>query len=86
MTFSLRQMSIRTRFGLLALAPLLLLVTLLLFLPPDGVERAEWAQFIGRFHLLSIHFPIALILLVPVLEIAGRIRRFPDLRSAAGIR
>jgi len=82
MTFSLRQMSIRTRFGLLALAPLLLLVTLLLFLPPDGVERAEWAQFIGRFHLLSIHFPIALILLVPVLEIAGRIRRFPDLRAS----
>ena len=52
------------------------------FLPPDGVERAAWAQFIGRFHLLTVHFPIALILLVPVLELAGRIRRFPDLRAS----
>jgi hypothetical protein len=81
MTFSLRQMSVRTRFGLLALAPILVLVALLLVLPPDGVEGAEWAQFIGRFHLLTIHFPIALILLVPVLELAGRNRRFPDVRA-----
>jgi len=82
MRFSVRQMSVRTRFGLLALAPILLLVALLLLLPPDGVERAEWAQFIGRFHLLTIHFPIALILLVPVLELAGRNRLFPDLRAS----
>lgn len=79
MRLSLRQTSLRTRLGLLALAPILLLVALLVLLPPDGVERAEWAQFIGRFHLLVIHFPIALILLVPVLEIAGRTRRFGDL-------
>ena len=82
MRFSFRQMSVRTRFGLLALAPILLLVALLLLLPPDGVERGEWAQFIGRFHLLVIHFPIAFILLVPVLELAGRNRRFPDLRAS----
>jgi uncharacterized membrane protein len=82
MTFSPRQMSVRTRFGLLALAPILLLVALLLLLPPDGVERTDWAQFIGRFHLLTVHFPIAFILLVPVLELAGRNRRFPDLRAS----
>jgi uncharacterized membrane protein len=82
MRFSLRRMSVRTRLGLLALASLVLLVALLLLLPPDGVERAEWAQFIGRFHLLVIHFPIALILLVPVLEIAGRSRRFADLSAS----
>jgi hypothetical protein len=82
MTFSLRQMPIRTRLGLLALAPILLLGALLLLLPPDGVERAQWAQFIGRFHLLVIHFPIALILLVPVLEVAGRTRRFGDLSAS----
>jgi uncharacterized membrane protein len=82
MTFSLRQMSVRTRFGLLALAPILLLVALLWLLPPDGVERTDWAQFIGRFHLLTIHFPIALILLVPLLELTGRNRRFPDLRAS----
>jgi len=79
MRFSLRQTSLRTRFGLVALAPILLLFALLLLFPPDGAERAEWAQFIGRFHLLVIHFPIAFILLVPVLEIAGRSRRFGDL-------
>jgi len=79
MRLSLRQASIRTRVGLVALAPILALVVLLLFFPPDGVERAERAQFIGRFHLLVIHFPIALILLVPVLEIARRTRLFGDL-------
>jgi uncharacterized membrane protein len=82
MTFSVRQLSARTRLGLLALAPILLLFALIVFLPPDGVERAEWAQFIGRFHPLTVHFPIALILLVPVLELTGRIRRFPDARGA----
>jgi uncharacterized membrane protein len=82
MTFSVRQLSVRVRLGFLALAPILLLFALLVFLPPDGVERAEWAQFIGRFHPLTVHFPIALILLVPVLELTGRSRRFPDSRAA----
>ncbi len=81
MTFSVRQMSVRARIGWLALAPILLLFGLLILSPPDGVERADWAQFIGRFHLLTIHFPIALILLVPVLELAGRSRRLADLRA-----
>jgi len=71
-------MSIRTRLGLAALAPILLLFALLLFFPPDGLERAQWAQFIGRFHPLVIHFPIALILLAAVLEVARKIRYFPD--------
>jgi hypothetical protein len=74
MKFSVRQMSVRARLGFLALAPILLLFGLLILFPPDGVERAEWAQFIGRFHLLTIHFPIALILLAPVLKLAGRAR------------
>jgi uncharacterized membrane protein len=82
MKFSVRQLSGRTRLGLLALAPILLLFALIVLLPPDGVERAEWAQFIGRFHPLTVHFPIALILLVPLLELTGRIRRFPDSRVA----
>lgn len=82
MTFSVRQVPCRLRLGLLALAPILLLSTLFAFLPPDGLERAAWAQFIGRFHLLTVHFPIALILIAPVLEWAGRNPRFPYLRSS----
>jgi uncharacterized membrane protein len=80
MTFSARELSTRTRLGLLTLAPILLVLSLVMFFPPDGLERSESAQFIGRFHLLAVHFPIVLILLVPILEIVGRSRRFPDLR------
>ena len=82
MTFSVRQMNGRLRLGLLALAPILLLSALFVFLPPDGLERAPWAQFTGRFHLLTVHFPIALMLIVPVLELAGRNARFPYLRAS----
>jgi uncharacterized membrane protein len=82
MTFSVRQWSVRALVGSFALALILLLFALLAFLPPDGVERADWAQFIGRFHPLMVHFPIAFILLVPVLELTGRSRRFPDSRAA----
>lgn len=47
----------------------------------DGKVHADWQQFLGRFHPLIVHVPIGLILLVPVLEIAGRFR--PALREAA---
>ena len=70
--------------GLLAWAPIIIIVVLLAFLPPDGNERAEWAQFLGRFHPLTVHFPIALILLVPILELAGLNQRFSYLRLSAG--
>jgi len=66
--------------GPLMLAPILVVTTLVAFLPPDGNERAEWVQFIGRFHPLFVHFPIALFLLVPVLEIVGRGARLAYLR------
>lgn len=71
---------IQFRFGLLVLVPILVVATLAAFLPPDGNERADWAQFIGRFHPLLVHFPIALFLLVPILEVAGRSTRFAYLR------
>lgn len=66
-----------SRLKAVALLAILLLAPLFLFFPPDGMERAQWAQFAGRFHFLVIHFPIALILLVPVLELAGRRRSSP---------
>jgi uncharacterized membrane protein len=72
----------RKRLAWLTLAPILVLPALILFLPPDGLERAKSAQFLGRFHPLAVHFPIALVLLVPVLELTGRSRRFPNLRGS----
>ncbi len=48
----------------------------------DGKPHADWLQFVGRFHPLLVHLPIGLIVLVPVLEIAGNFR--PPLREAAG--
>src|SRR5215469_1492009 len=71
---------VRFRFGLVMLAPILIVTTLVAFFPPDGNERAEWVQFIGRFHPLVVHFPIAFFLLVPILEIVGRSTGFSYLR------
>jgi hypothetical protein len=82
MTFSVRQIPFRIRLGLLVLAPILLLAAFIIFFPPDGLERSAWAQFVGRFHLLTVHFPIALILLIPVLELAGRKGRLPHLSAS----
>jgi uncharacterized membrane protein/mono/diheme cytochrome c family protein len=48
----------------------------------DGKPHADWEQFLGRFHPLVVHLPIGLLVLVPVLEIAGASR--PALREAAG--
>jgi uncharacterized membrane protein len=52
--------------------------------PPDGQEHRALAQFLGRFHPLLVHLPIALLLVVPLLELAGILGRRPDLRPAAG--
>src|SRR5258708_39652663 len=51
--------------------------------PLDGHPHADWLQFIGRFHPLLVHLPIGLILLLPLLEIAGARRH--SLREAAGL-
>jgi hypothetical protein len=77
MTLSGDHISRQFRLGLLTLAPILIVAILLALFPPDGNERADWAQFIGRFHPLVVHFPIALILLVPILEVAGLTSVFP---------
>ena len=67
----------------LALACIVLLAVLFASQPPSGLEGADWLQFVGRFHLLTVHFPIALVLLVPVFELAGRHSRLPFLRASA---
>jgi uncharacterized membrane protein len=84
MTLGGHRVSRQFRLGLLVLAPILIVLVLVLFFPPDGNERAKWAQFIGRFHPLTVHFPIALFMLVPILELAGRNSRFSYLRLSAG--
>jgi uncharacterized membrane protein len=48
----------------------------------EGKPHADWQQFLGRFHPLAVHLPIGLLVLVPLLEIAGTFR--PALREAAG--
>jgi uncharacterized membrane protein len=48
----------------------------------DGKPHAAWEQFLGRFHPLAVHLPIGLVVLIPVLEVAGR--RKAALREAAG--
>ena len=79
----IRGRSLRQRVELAALLPIVALMGVLWFAPPDGVERAQLLQFFGRFHPLSVHLPIALLMLVPLLELAGRSRYFPSLRSSA---
>ncbi len=47
----------------------------------DGRPHADWQQFFGRFHPAIVHLPIGLIVLVPLLELAGRFK--PALREAS---
>jgi uncharacterized membrane protein len=78
------RLPVRYRPLLITFLPILLILLLIVFAPPTGKQGAEWIQFIGRFHPLTVHFPIALILLVPVLEIVGRHENFSYLRLASG--
>jgi uncharacterized membrane protein len=59
-----------------------LLVMLPLALPLDGRPHADGLQFLGRFHPLLVHLPIGMLVLLPVLELAGMTR--VALREAAG--
>lgn len=52
--------------------------------PADGVERSTLALFFGRFHPLVLHFPIALLAIVPLMELAGLFEGGRSIRSAAG--
>jgi uncharacterized membrane protein len=80
-------MTSRTRLLLCGVGFLLVIVFAILLLkaPPDGVERGELAQFIGRFHPLAVHLPITLVLLAAALECAGFMRSAKYLRSFAGL-
>jgi uncharacterized membrane protein len=75
------RVSARTGVGLILLAPIVVLPVVLALFPPDGGERSSGAQFLGHFHPLVVHLPIAFVLLVPVLELAGRRARLSHLRA-----
>ena len=79
-------MSIRARriaILLLLLAAAAILIIVARFVPPDGHDRSVSVQFIGRFHPLAVHVPIALLLLVPLLELGGLTKRWIHLRTSA---
>lgn len=84
MTYWFRGFWERSGFSVPAVLCLLLLTALLLA-PPDGVERAPLMQLVGRFHPLFVHFPIALLLIVPVFEILGRKRDAPFLLASVNL-
>jgi uncharacterized membrane protein len=77
-----QRLSARAYFGLLTLLPIAILLLLVLLAPPDGNERSQWLQFLGDFHPIAVHLPIAILVLVPVIELAGRTRFFPQLLSS----
>src|SRR6266576_2924642 len=62
---------------------ILVLLCAVLKAPPDGAERGQLSQFVGRFHPLAVHLPIALVLLVAVLECAGLFRAGKYLQTSA---
>jgi uncharacterized membrane protein len=76
------QISSRKFFTSFTFVLLFALLCLMFLAPPDGAERAQVLQFVGRFHPLSVHLPIAILVLVPLLELAGRSRRFSYLLAA----
>jgi mono/diheme cytochrome c family protein len=70
-----------------ALPPVVLwagILFLVLRVPPDGKEHGDLGQFFGRFHPLMVHLPVALLVLVPLMELLGRTTRLSHLRPAAG--
>jgi uncharacterized membrane protein len=85
MNFSFRDHSRRFSFEVVSLLLLLALTALLLLAPPDGIERGPLLQFVGRFHPLAVHFPIAVLLLVPLFEILGRKRDIPFLLASVDL-
>jgi hypothetical protein len=59
-----------------------LLVMLPFAVPLDGRPHADGLQFLGRFHSLLVHLPIGMLVLLPLLELAGTTRL--ALREATG--
>src|SRR5882672_3417014 len=78
-------MLLRSRLVLFGIGAAFLLILLwpLLHASPDGLEHGDLNQFVGRFHPLVVHLPIAFLLLVLLLECAGLVRRWNHVRESA---
>ena len=49
---------------------LLLTIGILPFLPEPATENpSQWLTFLGRFHILLLHFPVVMVLALAVLEL-----------------
>ncbi len=85
LTASLRLIVLRTRLLLFGIGAALLLILrwLLIHVAPDGLEHGEFTQFVGRFHPVVVHLPIAFLLLVLLLECAGLVPRWNRVRESA---
>ena len=51
-----------------------------LFAPINDVQSGSVYRFVGRFHVLVLHFPVVLILLAPILDLLARRERFCVIR------
>jgi mono/diheme cytochrome c family protein len=59
--------------AVLVAAANLLLVALAILLPPDGAERGPaLLSILGNFHILALHVPAAVLLIVPLFEFFER--------------
>jgi mono/diheme cytochrome c family protein len=68
----LQALTFRQAFGLVAVANLLL-IALAFLLPPDGAERGPAIlSILGNFHILALHIPAAVLLIVPMFEFFER--------------
>ncbi|MDZ8117224.1 c-type cytochrome domain-containing protein [Pontiella agarivorans] len=60
----------------------LILLPLPFVFPLSGNPGSDAVAAVGRFHILILHFPIALLLIVPLLELLSRFTTLNNLREA----
>ncbi|MEE9369648.1 MAG: c-type cytochrome domain-containing protein [Pontiella sp.] len=78
----------RSRLILTAVAGTLVSALLLLMpvmFPLTGTSGPDSVAAIGRFHILALHFPIALILLIPLFEVIGSFTPFKHVKQAVPV-
>lgn len=64
---------------------IIMIVALPFVVPLDGKTHSDFFLFFGRLHPVLLHLPVALLGIVPLLELAGAFRRWRHLRDFAGI-